>query len=156
MGDEGKIKATMTRAQWREVYLRCQVVPPTTHETDRWMGDACAETHDVAEVTIKTTTGEIKAKPFEDKRGEESVTLLLSVNAVRGIKYSSAKTLTGYNAGNAAFPPSNRLSRAVILESLRGVGPDQKIMKQVMNESKLPDGSTIEEGDELESMVEKT
>ena len=155
MADEGKIKATMTRSQWRETYLRCQTVPPTTRETDRWMGDACSELHDTAEIAMKTSTGEIKAKPFEDKRGEESVTLLLSINAVRGIKHADIRTLTGYNAGNAEFPPAARFAKAVILESLKNIGPDQKVMKQVMNEAKLRESSTLDEGDSLDELVEK-
>ena len=157
MGDEGKIKATMTRAQWREAYLRAQIVPPHTRETERWMGDLCAETHDVAEVTINPATVQITMKEFEaPKKATDLVTLPLSINAVRGLKWSATRTITGYKVGNEVLPPLNRISRMGVLDALKGVGPDQKIMKQVLNEAKLPtDESVIDQGDELESMVEK-
>lgn len=135
MVDGGKYQATMTRSQWRETYLRCQVVPPQHRDAERWMGDACAEIHDVAEVDLKVSTGEIKMKNFEDRRGDEPVELMLSVNAIRGVKYAAIRTLLGYGQ----LLPANRITRATILDSLRLVGPDQKVMKKVVEESKLPD-----------------
>lgn len=157
MADEGKIKATMTRQQWREVYLRAQVVPPSTRETDRWMADLCAETCDVAEVTVNPATVQIQMKEFEaPKKASDPVTLLLSINAVRGLKWSATRTITGYKVGNEVLPPLNRLSRTGILDSLKAVGPDEKILKQVVKEAQLPASDTVDEGDELAEMVEKT
>lgn len=155
MGDEGKIKATMTRAQWRETYLRAQIVPPHTRETERWMGDLCAETHDVAEVTINPATVQITMKEFEaPKKAADLVTLSLTINAVRGLKWSVTRTITGYKVGNEVLPPLNRISRMGVLDSLKGVGPDEKIMRQVVKEAQLPSGDTINEDDELETIVE--
>lgn len=150
MSDEGKFKATMTRAQWRETYLKCQVVPPQHRDAERWMGDACAEIHDVAEVEIKVATGRIEMKEFKDRRGDESVELKLSINAIRGIKYACTRTLLGYGE----LLPANRITRAMILESLRYVGPGQKVMKKVMEESKLPDSNVVDDGLDLESEPE--
>lgn len=152
MSDEGKYKATMTRAQWRETYLKCQVVPPQHRDAERWMGDACAEIHDVAEVEIKVASGRIEMKEFKDRRGDETVDLMLSINAIRGIKYACTRTLLGYGD----LLPANRITRAVILDSLRHVGPGQKVMKKVVEESKLPDSNVVDDGLDLDEPVQET
>lgn len=151
-----KYKATMTRFQWRETYIRCQVVPPTHRESDAWLADVLKETHDVAEVIVKASTGDVKAKPFENKRGEEPVTLDLSLSAIRGIKFAAIRALLGYNSQGGAVPAANRLAKATILDSLKDVGPDGAILKKVLKEAKLPESHEADDGDDLFGDEEET
>lgn len=138
-------KATMTRDQWRAMFLRCEMFAPTHKASLKWLSAAAAELFDVSEVTVNVVDGNIKAKPFGEARpGTDSITLELSRDAVQAIKLVSIGVLTG--AGKQA--PASLLSRAQLFDSLRQVGPDGALLRLVQKEAQLPDAGADE--DELD------
>ena len=146
MADKHEVKydATMSRDQWRQMFIRCQITPPTHRATTQWLARVCEETFDVAEVTINAADGTIKAKPFTDGKGAERVTLILSRSAVQGIKFASIAAILG----GGQQPPASMLARSQILDALREVGPGGTLMRLVAKESELPESKDLEE-DEL-------
>lgn len=143
---EVKYEATMSRDQWRQTFIRCQITEPTHRATMQWLARACEETFDVAEVTVKVADGTIKAKPFADGKGSERVTLTLSRGAVQGIKFAAISDILGAGRGGK---PASMLSRSQILDSLRDVGPGGTLLRLVTKESELPESKDLDE-DELD------
>lgn len=156
MGDkhEVKYKATMTREQWRQTFLRAETSTPPHKAALRWLSALAAETHELAEVTVRVSTGGISAKPFEKERGAERVEQELSRDAVLGIKLSAIQTMLGN--GTKEGPPANLLLRSNVLASLKDVGPAGTLLRLVEKEAILPDSADLDEDElDLEPEAEK-
>ena len=149
-GEVIKYQGVATRAQWRAIYLKCETVPPDHKAATKWLASACAQLFDTAKVTLKTG-GVVSAKAFDGEEAEEVITLTLSRDAVLGVKYAVIKALTGY--GNAAA--SAHLERADLLKACKGIGPDEKLLRLIEQEAKLPDMPDKDDALEIESKEAK-
>lgn len=137
-------ESKMTREQWRTTFIRCELTSPPHKAALRWLSAACAELHDVAEVSVDAVGGQVRAKGFKDGRGDEVVPLKLTRDAVQGIKLAATMALT-----SAGGKPASLLERASILASLKYVGPEGVLMRKVTAEAELPDSKDLDE-DELD------
>jgi hypothetical protein len=151
MVDNGvQYKASMTRKQWRETFVRCQMVPPAHRASSKWLEDACAETFEVAEVTINVAKGDMLTKEFEKGKAEDRVELTLSRSAVLGVKFASIQYIMGFSKQ----PAASMFMRATILDSLKEVGPNGTLMRMVIKESALPESPDLDENElDLEKKV---
>lgn len=143
-------EATMAKSQWRNLYIKVEITSPKHKAAQRWLAAAASELFDVAEVKIKAG-GDLKAKPFVGDAGAQKVTLVLSQDAVLGIKYAVVASLNGTAAPDRG--PSNLLERRDLLASCEGVGANGGLRKLVEKEAKLPEDEDLDEGAELEGMA---
>ena len=144
-----KYKATMTREQWRNMYVKCENSPLGHRATLTWLSAATAELFDVAEVIQKASSGKMMVKPFEKGKPEDPVTLELSRNAVQGIKLVSIRALVGGEAtqGGGVTQPASLFNRKYIFDSLRGVGPNETLLRLVQKEAVLPETADLDEAE---------
>ena len=139
-------KATMTRDQWRTMNIRAETINPPHRSGLRWLSALSAETFDVAEVTVDTSSGRILAKPWtEPKVGTDRLTLDLSRDATLGLKVLAIKMILG-TPGPRGEPaqPATLLERRNIFDALEGVA-DGKVLRLVKKEAQLPESDDLDE-----------
>jgi len=141
-----KYKGTATRAQWRALFMKAEIVPPDHRAAQKWTASTCAQLFDVAKVTIKSG-GVLTGRQFEAHEAHELVTLELSRDAVLGIKYAVIKALTGFGT----VLPAGHLEREDLLNACRGIGPEEKLLHLIESEAKLPEMPDKADALELES-----
>lgn len=134
--DRRKYPATLTRLQWRNVWVDIQQATPGNRTHEDWLRAANRELLDIAEAKV----GIGKLQLLEMKSPDEAATLRLSYDAVCGCKLSMIQA-----AAKAAFG-----KRGAVREAAYGFGKEfGRIVEKAIT---LEDSKDLEEDAELDGV----
>jgi hypothetical protein len=131
----------IARAQWRALFLKCELTNPVHKAAGKWLAAACDELMPIAHVQVKPG-GIVQADPYNgDDKFDDLVSLEISRDALLGIKFAVINVLKG----GPNQPPANHLERMDLLNAVAGIGPDGILRRMVEADAKLPDGDVSED-----------
>lgn len=137
MASPKRYKAIITRVHARVLWTNVQNTKAENRTHEDWLSAANRELLPFSEVDIKPGA-RVRAKNMESP--DEKVTILLSFEAMCGIKHAVAQ-----NAKAAPFR-----ERQDMLEALEGFG--KEFAAKVRAVSKLPEGDDLDDEKELEGV----
>lgn len=131
---EIKYKATLSRAQVREIHLKAETAPPLHRAAIRWLSAASAETFDLAGVRVDAVKGQISAVEDPQWKGDEDVSLEFSRDGVLGIKYIYVQEFLG----SGELRPAGLLRRRQVVSMLSRVDPTGTLGRLVEKDGAPP------------------